>query len=131
MLLVKDLIGIWKSQCLVTQNNMYLSVIIPAYNEEENLKRGVLKEVSNYLQKQKYSWEVVVSDDGSTDKSKIVAKEQIKNLKGFMLLENKHGGKPSALLSGINASKGDYILFTNMDQSTTILELKKLLPKLD
>lgn len=110
---------------------MYLSVVIPAYNEEENLKRGVLQQVYDYLKKQKYSWEVLVSDDGSTDNSKKIAKEQIRLLKGFTLLENSHGGKPAALLHGINASKGEYILFTDMDQSTPVVELEKLLTKLD
>ncbi len=110
---------------------IFLSVVIPAYNEEANLKRDVLREVSDYLQKQKYTWEVLVSDDGSTDQSRVVAKEQVKNLKGFTLLQNKHGGKPAALLSGINASHGKYILFTDMDQSTPISELKKLVTKLD
>ena len=45
----------------------YLSVVIPAYNEEYNVKSGVLAAVYDYLRQQKYSWEVVVVDDESTD----------------------------------------------------------------
>lgn len=50
--------------------NPYLSVVIPAYNEEENVGAGVLIKVNNYLKKQKYSWEVIVADDGSTDNTR-------------------------------------------------------------
>lgn len=108
---------------------MYLSIIIPAYNEEENLKRGVLEEVWQYMRSQKYPWEVIVSDDGSTDNSKKIIQEQIKRLSGFRLLENNHGGKPEALQNGIDVAKGEYVLFTDMDQSTPIAEVSKLMEK--
>ena len=48
-------------------SDVYLSVVIPSYNETENLKRGVLNEVRDYLAKQSYSWEVIVIDDESPD----------------------------------------------------------------
>lgn len=106
---------------------IYLSVIIPCFNEEENLKRGVLSEVNKYLIKQKFSWEVIISDDGSTDGSSELVKEQISDWKKFKLLENLHGGKPSALWCGIKTAKGKYVLFTDMDQSTPIDQLDKLM----
>ena len=105
-----------------------LSVILPCYNETANLERGVLRQVADYLSKQNYPWEVIISDDGSTDKSRDVVAEQIKSLKNFKLLPNPHGGKPSALLYGIKAAKYDYVLFADMDQSTPISELSKFLP---
>lgn len=106
----------------------YLSVVIPCYNEEENIKGGSLEAVYEYLKKQKYSWEVIVSDDGSTDKSKGLVSEKIEGWYNFRLLENPHGGKPSALLYGIKKAKGKYILFTDMDQSTPIDQVEKLIP---
>lgn len=109
---------------------IFLSVVVPCYNEEANLKRGVLSEMYNYLKQQKYTWEVIVSDDGSTDNSKTLVKSQIKGLSGFRLLENPHGGKPTALNFGINNSQGEYILFTDMDQSTPVSELGKLVEKI-
>lgn len=109
---------------------VYLTVIIPCFNEEANLKRGVLKEIDNFFKKKDFSWEVVVSDDGSSDKSREIVKKEIESLKNFRLLENPHGGKPAALLSGIKKARGEYILFTDMDQSTPIGELNKLLPQL-
>lgn len=107
---------------------LYLSVIIPCYNEEENLKKDVLREVYEFMSERKFSWEVIVSDDGSTDRSKILIKEKILKLYNFRLLENSHGGKPAALLHGIRQARGKYILLTDMDQSTPIGELSKLMP---
>lgn len=109
----------------------FLTVIIPNYNESANIKRGVLKDVSNYLEKQPYKYEVIISDDGSSDDSPAEIKQFISKNKNFRFLDNKHAGKPYALRSGINAAKGEYLLFTDMDQSTPISELDKLVPWVD
>jgi len=105
-----------------------LSVVIPCYNEEQNLKRGVLQEIENYLKKQGYSSEVIVSDDGSTDKSREIINKFIKKRKNFILLENKHAGKAFAVKAGTKEARGEVVLFTDMDQSTPISETSKLLP---
>ena len=106
----------------------YLSIVIPCYNEAENLKRGVLDEVYSFLKKADFTWEVIISDDGSTDDSREIVKQQIKDKKDFRLVENPHGGKPSAVWGGIQQSTGEYVLFTDMDQSAPIGELLKLKP---
>lgn len=109
-------------------NKPYLSIVIPCYNEKENLNRGVLDEVYDFLKKQKFSWEVIVSDDGSTDDSRKIVEKQIKNKENFRLVENSHGGKPSAVWGGIRNAIGDCVLFTDMDQSAPIKEILKLMP---
>jgi len=109
-------------------NQVYLSVIIPCYNEEENLRSGVLEEVVDFLSRQKYQSEIIVSDDASTDSSLKIAEKFAKDYSGMRVLENKHGGKPWAVWKGIEAAKGKIVLFTDMDQSTPIGELKKVLP---
>jgi len=109
-------------------NKPYLSIVVPCYNEKENLQRGVLEEVYRFLKKQKFSWEVIVSDDGSTDESREIVKKQIKNKDNFRLVENQHGGKPSAVWGGIKNSNGEFVLFTDMDQSAPINEVLKLMP---
>lgn len=109
----------------------FLSVVITSYNEEANLERGVLNQVSNYLKKQKFSWEVIINDDGSTDGSDKLLKEQISKLKGFKFIQGNHGGKPAGLLNGLKNSSGKWVLFTDVDQSTPIAELDKLLPFID
>ncbi|RJR23683.1 glycosyltransferase [Candidatus Microgenomates bacterium] len=109
----------------------YLSVVIPCYNEKENLERGVLDEVYDFLRKQDFLWEVIISDDGSTDESRELVAKQIKGKNNFRLIENPHGGKPSAVWGGIKNANGEYVLFTDMDQSAPIEELKKLMPFFD
>lgn len=108
-----------------------ISVIIPCYNEESNLKRGVLSQVSDYLKKQKYNWEVVVCNDDSTDKSLKLVQNFCSKNKNFKVLDLPHGGKPSAVWGGIQAAKYPIVLFTDMDQSTPLKEVSKLLPYFD
>src|SRR3990167_9453066 len=79
----------------------HLSVIIPAYNEEPNFKKGALDQVSKYLDKQQ---------------------------KNFKVIKNPHQGKAETVKTGVREARGEYILFTDFDQSTPILELEKLLP---
>jgi dolichyl-phosphate beta-glucosyltransferase len=105
-----------------------LSVIIPCYNEHENLNHGVLDEVWNFLRTLTLTWELVISDDGSTDDSLKLIEKFMKDKPQVRLLKNQHGGKPAAVYSGIATAQGEYSLFTDMDQSTPIRELKKLLP---
>lgn len=112
-------------------NKFFLSIIIPCFNEKENLQKGVLDRVKSFLEKQNFTWEVIISDDGSTDDSRERVKKIIKNWPSFRLLENQHGGKPYALWQAIKEAKGEYVLFDDMDQSTPIKELKKLLSYLD
>lgn len=109
---------------------VYLSVVVPCYNERENLERGVLEEMKAYLQCVKFTWELIISDDGSTDNSREIVRERITNLTGFRLLENPHGGKPSAVWDGIQASLGQVVLFTDMDQSTPLDQFDRLQPLL-
>lgn len=105
-----------------------VSVIIPCYNEENNIKRGVLNEVYDFLKTQKFTWEVVVCNDESTDNSLKLVKEFVSTHKNFRVLDLPHGGKPSAVWGGIQAAKYPIVLFTDMDQSTPLKEINKLLP---
>lgn len=106
----------------------FVSIVIPNYNEKENLERGVLDQVFDYLKTAKFDWEVVISDDGSTDGSREISQEFAKKHENFKVLENPHGGKAAAVYSGVKKAKGDLILFTDMDQSTPLSEIEKLLP---
>ncbi|MBI3396996.1 glycosyltransferase [Candidatus Woesebacteria bacterium] len=95
--------------------NPYLSVIIPAFNEEKSLDRGVLGEVYSYLNKQKFTWEVLVVSDGSTDLTDKIVTNFVKAHKGFYLLKEPHRGKGGTVISGSLSAKGKIILFTDMD----------------
>jgi glycosyltransferase involved in cell wall biosynthesis len=102
--------------------------VIPCWNEEKNLESGVLDEVHRFLAAQPYTWEVVIVDDGSTDQSRRLIETFVGQKPGFALFDIPHGGKPAAVWAGIQRARGEVVLFTDMDQSTPIQELSKLLP---
>jgi glycosyltransferase involved in cell wall biosynthesis len=105
-----------------------LSIIVPCYNEGENLKRGVIAEMAAYLDTVEFAYEVLISDDGSTDDSREIVAQQIAARSSFRLLANPHGGKPAAVWYGIQAARGALILFTDMDQSTPLDQWARLQP---
>lgn len=112
-------------------NKFLLSVVIPSYNEMANLQKGTLDKVLTYLSRQKYDYEVIVVDDGSTDGSREFVQKFAGENKKIMLIEGKHSGKAGAVTTGVLSAKGDYILFTDMDQATPIEEIEKLLPEIE
>jgi glycosyltransferase involved in cell wall biosynthesis len=112
-------------------NKFVLSVVIPSYNEMANLQKGTLDKVEHYLSKQKYDFEIIVVDDGSTDGSREFVKKFSKENKKVRIIEGKHSGKAGAVTTGVLSAKGDYILFTDMDQATPIEEIEKLLPHIE
>jgi len=113
---------------------MYLSVIIPAFNEEKRLPE-TLKKIRNHLQNQKYDWEVLIINDGSKDKTAAVVSELIKNWQarsersrgGFRLIDNKENcGKGAVVKQGMLEAKGEWRLFMDADNSTDLSEIEKL-----
>lgn len=107
---------------------IYLSVIIPAYNEETNIRLGALEHVSRYLEHQSFTWEAIIVDDGSTDNSKELLDEFVRNNKGFRVIHNVHLGKAGTVATGVREARGEIILFTDLDQATPIKEMEKILP---
>ena len=106
---------------------MYLSVVIPQYNESQNIRSGAITSVAEYLGKQNFEWELIIVDDGSTDDSYSVTQNIIQKNPKIKQIRIPHGGKPAAIYEGIKLVKSDYILLTDMDQSTPISELEKLI----
>lgn len=106
-----------------------LSVIIPAYNEEETIKNGSLQEVWSFLNKQKYNWEVIIVDDASTDKTLALARTFAAKHNHISVLAEPHRGKGGTVIAGMLKSEGDIILFADMDQATPIDQIEKFIPK--
>lgn len=106
----------------------YLSVIIPAYNEEINIRLGALEKVARYLVDRKYTWEVLIVDDGSNDASVTLVEDFIRSNPGFRIIRNAHRGKAATVISGILKSEGSIVLFSDLDQATPLKELEKMLP---
>ena len=106
---------------------MKLSVIIPAYNEEKRLP-ATLEKVRAYLNQQKYTSEVVVVDDGSTDNTKEIISKLINDWQNFRLISYQpNRGKGYAVKTGMLEGKGDWRLLMDADNSTDISEIEKLL----
>lgn len=111
--------------------NILLSVVIPAYNEEHNIRSGVLETVADYFSKQNYTWEVIIADDGSTDETAELAESFAKKHKGFKLMREPHMGKGGIVIAGMLAARGTYALFADMDQATPITQVEKVLLKFE
>ncbi len=103
-----------------------ISLILPCYNEESNLRKGVLDVVGSYTQNDQRFLEVLIIDDGSTDESKKLISTYLEKFPKFRLIENNHTGKAFAIISGIRHSKGDYVFFSDFDLATPIREAEKL-----
>jgi len=107
----------------------HLSVILPAYNEEHNLRTGVLDSVYDYLSKQSYTWEILFVDDGSTDNTAKLAEGFAAKHKNFFVLKESHRGKAGTVIAGMLKATGEVVLFTDTDQATPIDQVEKFLPK--
>lgn len=110
------------------KNEVFLSIIIPSYNEERNLERKVLDTVIEYLAKQTYQWEVILSDDGSSDSTLAKLEVFAQKHARVKLLKNPHRGKAATVAAGMLLANGQWRLFTDFDQSTPLSEIEKLLP---
>lgn len=108
---------------------MDISIVIPAYNEEGNIKDGALKAVNDYLIKRKYSWEVLIVDDASKDNTVKLAETFVKKHPKFRVLKEPHRGKGGTVIAGVLAAKGEIVLFTDMDQATPISQIEKFIPR--
>lgn len=109
----------------------FLSLIIPLYNEQKRLIK--LLDVYRYLRKKKFSWEIILVNDGSIDETTRKVKDLVRshNLKKVKLISySKNKGKGFAIKSGMLKAKGNYRLFTDIDLSTPINEFDKFLPYL-
>lgn len=106
---------------------MYLSIVIPAYNEENRIGES-LRKINDYLKTQNYEYEIIVVDDGSKDRTVEILMEYSNKISHLKILNNNHNqGKGYSVKKGIFKSKGDIILFTDADLSTPIEEIDKLL----
>ena len=105
----------------------YLSIILPSYNESCNIARGVLDEVYKFLKDYERSWELILSDDGSTDNTIAQLEEFGKKDSRIIIIKNQHKGKGPTVKSGMLQAIGNWQLFTDFDQSTPLREVRKLL----
>ncbi len=108
-----------------------VSVIVPAYNEDARIG-ATLTRMSAYFQAQPYRVEILVVDDGSTDKTReVVQKLTAVHPEIFLLTYAENRGKGYAVRYGVLHSQGDRVLFSDADLATPIEEIEKLSLALD
>ena len=105
-------------------NSPLISIIVPTYNEENCIYVNIGK-INDYFSSFGHSYEIIVSDDGSTDNTINIIKEY--NLPNLKIIRNLNNvGKGHAIKRGVLISKGKHIFFTDADLSTPIEEFRKL-----
>ena len=107
--------------------NPFFSIIIPAYNEENRLP-NTLEQVFHFLGKQSYTSEVIVVENGSTDKTFEIAQRFAEKHNSLHVIHNERRGKGGAVQRGVLESRGDYVFFCDADLSMPIEEITKFLP---
>jgi glycosyltransferase involved in cell wall biosynthesis len=110
-----------------TSSRPFLSVVIPAYNEERRLPQ-TLQRIVDYLTQQSYTSEVIIVDDGSTDCTATVVESFHTAHPNVTLIKNDHRGKAYAVRTGMLRARGHIVLFSDADLSTPIGETAQLLP---
>lgn len=114
-----------------TSESIYLSLIIPAYNEALRLP-PTLTRVLEYLSAQPFTTELIIVDDGSSDGTGEVAEAAIRDFPLHRVVRNEpNRGKALSVKRGLLEGRGKYLLFSDADLSTPIEEAEKLLAELE
>ncbi len=120
----------------MTDHRIFISVVIPTYNEQARIA-DTLYRVKDYLDQQTYNSEIIVVDDGSNDTTADVVRvidiyqREFKHQPSCRLVTNvTNSGKGFSVARGCSHANGEYILFMDADASTPIEEIEKLLPRL-
>jgi glycosyltransferase involved in cell wall biosynthesis len=105
----------------------FLSVVIPAYNEESRIS-DTLERVIGFLNTRPYSWELLVADDGSTDGTARLVGGLAELHPNLRLMSLSHRGKGWAVKNAMLAASGQYRCLCDADLSVPIEQVERLLP---
>ncbi len=108
----------------------FLSIIIPAYNEENRLPKS-LAQIAAFLQQQDYSYEVIVVENNSRDRTYQIASEFAEQHPYAQALHEDQGGKGRAIRRGMLAAQGRYRFMCDADLSMPIEEIVHFLAIID
>ena len=106
----------------------YLSIIIPAYNEEHRLPR-TLEQIFAFLGEQNYTAEVLIVENGSSDNTLGIAQQYAEKYKNLRVLSENRSGKGNAVRRGMLVAQGQYRFMCDVDLSMPIEELEKFIPE--
>jgi len=105
----------------------FLSIIIPAYNEEQRLP-NTLEQIFSFLKEQSYTAEVLVVENGSQDQTFEIALEFAKRHPNLYVFREQKRGKGNAVRRGMLEARGEYRFLCDADLSMPIEEVNKFLP---
>src|SRR2546423_994205 len=109
----------------------YLSLVIPAYNEQENIP-VLLERVGAALSQTGKEFEVLIVDDGSTDSTPKLLEDGMQKYPWLRILRMaKNGGQSAAFEAGFKAARGEIIATIDADLQNDPEEIPRLLPMLD
>ena len=108
-------------------SNPFLSIIIPAHNEENRLPDS-LRQVFDFLKEQTYTAEVIVVENGSNDRTYALAQEFAKQHTNLHVIQNDQRGKGLAIQRGVAEASGEYLFMCDADLSMPVREINKFLP---
>lgn len=105
----------------------FLSLVIPAYNEEQRLPAS-LESVHAFLSQQSYTWEVVIVENGSSDNTLSIAQAFAAQHLGFQVLEAPGRGKGRAVRQGMLYAQGKWRMMLDADLSMPVDQIPRFLP---
>ncbi len=106
----------------------FLSVVISAYNEAKRIPLTLI-EIDKHLSRAEYSSEIVVVNDGSKDETADVVRRLQAIVKNLKLVDNRENhGKGWGIRSGMREAKGNWRLFVDADNSTSVDQVEKMIP---
>lgn len=112
-------------------NHPRVSLIIPAFNEERRIGEG-LDKILHFFRSQPYSFEIIVVDDGSRDRTAEVVRERCPSYPNVKVYrQERNAGKGWAVRRGMLAAQGQYLFFSDADLSVPIETLPKFLAELE
>ena len=106
-----------------------LSIVVPTYNEKARIPAR-LDEIRDFMGRREYPVELLVVDDGSPDGTADLVEQLADGNHRIRTIRNDHRGKAYTVRTGVLAAAGQYVLFTDADQSTPIEETNNVLPYL-
>lgn len=109
---------------------IFLSVVVPAYNEEKRISNTLL-DIDHYLSKQDYTYEILVVDDGSTDKTVQIVKKFVDLVKNLRLIDNQENhGKGWVVKQGMLEARGKYRIYVDADNAISMDQIESFWPYL-
>jgi dolichyl-phosphate beta-glucosyltransferase len=107
--------------------NPFLSIILPAHNEETRLPQTLLQ-VEQFIKSQPYAIEVVIVENASSDRTLEIAREFAASIEKVLVIHEDRPGKGLAVKQGMLAASGDFRFFCDVDFSMPISEIPRFLP---